>query len=79
MTDKREADQTTAYQIRVKGILDHSWSDWFDGMTIIPQDQDETIISGPVVDQAALQGMLWKISDLGLTIISVLRIEDETH
>ena len=79
MTDKREADQTTAYQIRVKGTLDYSWSDWFDGMTIIPQDQDETIISGPVVDQAALQGMLWKISDLGLTIISVLRIEDDAQ
>lgn len=79
MTDKREADQTTAYQIRVKGTLDQTWSDWFDGMTIIPQDQDETIISGPVVDQAALQGMLWKISDLGLTIISVLRIEDDAQ
>jgi hypothetical protein len=60
------------YEIRVKGHLDLSWSDWFDGMTIAHQDDGETLVSGMVVDQAALHGILRKVSDLGIPLISVI-------
>ncbi len=63
------------YQIVVKGHLDSEWSDWFDGLTITLNDTGETILSGPVVDQTALHGVLIKIRDLGLPILSLTRIE----
>jgi hypothetical protein len=62
-------------KIRVKGRIDEHWSDWFEGLTITHTDQDETILSGTVVDQAALYGILTRIRDLGLPLISVNRIE----
>ena len=65
----------TAYTIRVKGHLDQSWSAWFDGMTITNKANGDTVISGPVVDQAALHSLLVKVHNLNLTLISVLRIE----
>jgi hypothetical protein len=63
------------YQIVVKGHLDSEWSDWFDGLTIALVDNGETILSGPIIDQAALHGVLIKIRDLGLTLLSLTRIE----
>jgi len=66
------------YTIRVKGHLDQSWSAWFDGMTITHEKKGDTVISGSVVDQAALHSMLAKVLDLNLTLISVLRIETDT-
>lgn len=63
------------YQIVVKGHLDSEWSDWFEGLTIALLDNGETILSGPVVDQAALHGVLIKIRDLGLPLLSLARIE----
>ena len=65
------------YEIRVKGHLDQRWSAWFDGMTINNQANGDTIISGPLVDQAALHSLLVKIYNLNLTLISVLRIETD--
>ena len=65
------------YQIVVKGHLDSEWSDWFDGLTITMVDNGETIFSGPVVDQTALHGVLIKIRDLGLPLLSLTRIELE--
>jgi hypothetical protein len=73
MTNGHEFDQTAAYQIRLKGILDSSWSDWFDGFTIIIQG-NESILTGVVPDQSALHGILAKINDLGLSIISVTKL-----
>jgi len=73
MTNTHEFDQATAYQICLKGALDSSWSDWFDGFTITVQD-DVTILVGTVVDQSALHGILGKINDLGLSIVFVERI-----
>lgn len=67
---------TQYYEIRVKGHLDLSWADWFDGMTIIHQDNGETLLAGTLVDQAALHGMLHKVSDLGIPLISVNPIEN---
>jgi hypothetical protein len=62
------------YEIRVEGMLDEHWSAWFDGMQIISERQGETVIGGPVTDQAALHGLLAKVRDLGLPLISVHRI-----
>jgi hypothetical protein len=72
MTNGHEFDQSAAYQIRVKGILDSSWSDWFDGFSITVEG-DETVLVGVVTDQSALHGILAKINDLGLSLISVTK------
>jgi hypothetical protein len=61
----------------VKGRIDEHWSDWFQGLTITHTDQDETILSGTVVDQAALYGLLARLRDLGLPLLSVKQVEDE--
>lgn len=70
MTEGKDYDTPAIYQIRVKGVLDPSWSDWFDGFTIT-STEDETELTGLVVDQAALHGILTKINDLGLSLTSV--------
>lgn len=67
--------QLACYAIRVKGHLDPRWSEWFDGMTVTLLEGGETILSGPVADQAALHGLLIKVRDLGLVLISVNRAE----
>ena len=67
----------TAYEIRVKGHLDQHWSAWFDGMTVNNEASGDTIISGPLVDQAALHSLLVKLYNLNLTLISVLRMETD--
>ena len=71
--------EDTRYRIKIKGQLDPRWQDWFDGLTITPTDSGNTILSGVIVDQAALHGVFKKIRNLGLTIISVkpLRKGDE--
>ena len=63
------------YQIRVRGVLDPQWSDWFDEMTVTPQADGETLLAGPVRDQSALHGILLKIRDLGLPLLSLSRTE----
>ena len=75
MSNGHEFDKQGIYRIRVKGNLDQKWSDWFDGFTITPQADDETLLTGPVVDQAALHGLLAKIRDLGLPILLVKQAE----
>ena len=63
------------YQIRIKGHLGHQWTDWFDGQTITLKENGETLLTGPVVDQAALYGLLKKVRDLGMSLLSVNRVE----
>jgi len=63
------------YKIRVKGHLGCQWTEWFDGLIITPEENGETLLTGPVVDQAALHGLIKKVRDLGLPLISVMRIE----
>jgi len=75
MTDNRKFDDPGEYQIRVSGVLDERWSDWFDGFVFEQSIDDETILIGQVTDQAALHGLLNKIRDIGLPLISVERIE----
>lgn len=65
------------YKIRIKGHLDKRWADWFDGMTITPADNGDTVLTGPVVDQAALHGLLRKVRDLGMPLISVGPIKSD--
>jgi hypothetical protein len=64
-------DKLTFYQIKVSGHLDDTWADWFEGMTITNLDTGEAQLSGYIPDQAALHGVLNRISSLGLTLISV--------
>lgn len=66
-----------AYQIRVEGHLDHQWTDWFDGFTIKLEDNGEMLLTGPVVDQAALFGLLKKVRDLGMSLVSINRIKPD--
>ena len=61
----------TYYQITVKGHLDPTWSAWFDDLTITNDANGEAVLAGPIVDQAALHGVLIKVRDLGLPLISV--------
>jgi len=63
--------QPVIYQIRIKGHLGSQWADWFEGMTIRLEENGDTLLTGPVIDQAALHGLLKKIRDLGLPLISV--------
>ena len=66
--------QPTAYRIRITGQLGEPWADWFEGLTITLDDGD-TLITGPVVDQAALHGLLKRVRDLGLPLVSVNPVE----
>jgi hypothetical protein len=70
-----DADQPTVYEIRLKGQLDHQWTDWFGGLAITLQRNGDTLLSGPVVDQAALHGLLRKVRDLGMPLLSIQQVE----
>ena len=70
----QEHDEQVIYQIRVRGVIDSRWSDWFAGLTLCPQANGDTLLTGPVRDQSALHGLLAKIRDLGLPLLSVERI-----
>jgi hypothetical protein len=63
------------YEIRLKGHLDDKWADWFEGLTITRADNGETLLRGAVVDQSALHGLLRKVRDLGLPLVSVNQID----
>ncbi|MHB1132816.1 MAG: hypothetical protein ACYC4L_10560 [Chloroflexota bacterium] len=62
---------TTRYQITVRGRLGPEWSEWFEGLSLVPQPNGDTELCGPVADQAALYGILLKINQLGLTLLAV--------
>ena len=68
---KMDPGQPIVYQIRIKGHLGSQWTDWFEGLTITLENNGNTLLTGPVVDQAALHGVLKKVRDLGLPLISV--------
>ena len=69
----------TIYQIRVRGIVGPSWSDWFGGMEIEPQADGQTLLTGPVTDQAALHGILCRLRDLNLPLISVTPVTGDAR
>ncbi len=75
MSDKTRSDekqnQPQHYEIRLHGQLDSHWADWFEGLTITMEEDGNTLISGPVIDQAALHGLLKRVRDLGMPLVSV--------
>ncbi len=66
------------YQIRIKGHLGQQWTDWFEELTITLKENGETLLTGPVVDQAALYGLLKKVRDLGMPLLAVNRVESDS-
>lgn len=79
MSDKQNQKHEPAgpcvYQIRIKGHLNRQWMDWFGGLTVTLEENGDTLLTGPVVDQAALYGLLRRIRDLGMPLLSVNRIQ----
>jgi hypothetical protein len=73
--ERIDPNQPIIYQIRVKNCLGSDWMDWFDGLTVTRQENGDTLLTGPVVDQAVLYGLLKKVRDLGMTFVSVNRME----
>ena len=71
--------QPNLYRIRIKGHLNGQWSDWFDGFTVTLLDDGSTLLDGQVADQAALHGMLRRIRDLGMPLLSVLRVSPDQN
>ncbi len=74
LNPKSDTSQPLVYQIRIKGHLGRQWTDWFGGLTITLEDNGDTLLTGPVVDQAALHGLLRKVRDLGMPLLSVIRV-----
>ena len=72
---KIDSARPMIYQIRIKGQLDSQWTDWFGGLTITLGEDGDTLLTGPVVDQAALYGLLKKVRDLGLPLLAVNRVK----
>jgi hypothetical protein len=71
--------QAGQYEIRIGGHLDARWAAWFDGLALTHETDGTTVLSGPVVDQAALHGLLHKVRDLGLPLISVIHVAPDSH
>jgi hypothetical protein len=77
---KKDSDQQPTFEIRIKGHLGSQWSEWFEGLNITLEDDGNTLLSGPVIDQAALHGVLKKIRDLGMPLVSVIQVQfNESH
>jgi hypothetical protein len=75
LNPKTDPSQPMVYQIRIKGHLGREWTDWFEGLTITLEEDGDTLLTGPVVDQAALYGLLKKVRDLGMPLVSVCPLE----
>jgi hypothetical protein len=74
-TTETDPGEPLIYQIRIKGQLSRHWSDWFGGLTITALDNGETLLTGAVVDQAALYSLLKKVRDIGLPLVSVSPVQ----
>ncbi len=75
LNPKTDASQPTVYQIRLKGHLGREWANWFAGMTIALEANGDTLLTGPVADQAALHGLFKRVRDLGMPLVSVNPVE----
>src|SRR5437762_13627046 len=74
INSESEKAQPLVYQIRIKGYLGREWTDWFGGLTLTLEDNGETLLTGLVLDQAALYGVLRKVRDVGMPLLSVIRV-----
>ena len=74
---KTNPDQPLVYQIRIMGQLERRWIDWFGEVTIALEENGDTLLTCPVIDQAALHGLLKKVRDLGMPLLSVNRVEPD--
>jgi hypothetical protein len=80
INSEMDPGQPMVYQIRIKGHLGREWTDWFGGLTITALDNGDTLLTGPVVDQAALYSLLRKVRDVGMPLISVIEVQfNENH
>ena len=70
-TSTGDQDEPGLYEIRIKGLLDDRWASWFGGLTLTREDNGETLLTGPVIDQAAFHGLLRKVRDVGMPLLSV--------
>lgn len=75
LTPHPDPSPPLVYQIRIKGHLSRQWTTWFEGLTITSEANGDTLLTGTVVDQAALYGLLKKVRDLGIPLVSVIRVE----
>jgi hypothetical protein len=78
-TSTEDHDEPGLYEIRIKGHLEDRWADWFEGMTITLEEDGDTLLSGPVADQAALHGLLKRVRDLGLPLLSVNSVDPDAE
>jgi hypothetical protein len=72
-----DPDRQKIFQIRIQGHLGQQWAGWFDGLTVALEEDGNTLLSGPVIDQSALHGILKKIRDLGMPLLAVSQIEPQ--
>ncbi len=80
LDSKPISNKLTIYQIRLTGHLDSQWTNWFEHLTITLEEDGDTLLTGPVIDQAALHGLIKKVRDLGMPLVSVNRVQfNETH
>jgi hypothetical protein len=75
LNPETDPNQTVVYEIRIKGHLGRQWTDWFGDLTITLEEDGVTLLTGPVVDQAALYGLLRKVRDLGMPLLAVKSVE----
>ena len=76
---KIDPGEPMAYQIRIRGHLGRQWTDWFGGLAITLQPNGDTLLSGPIVDQAALHGVLRKVRDLGMPLLSITPRDSQSN
>ena len=78
LNSETDTSQSIVYEIKVEGHLGGQWTDWFGGLTITLENSGKTLLRGPVMDQAALYGLLKKVRDLGMPLVSVNRLEPKS-